>query len=137
MDDNILKYIPQRRPFVMVDGIVMCDEECCRTEFGITEDCVMVEHGKLREAGVLENIAQTCASRIGYVSLQIRHEPIRMGVIGAVKQFKMYSMPRVGERLETEVVVVGEFFDMMVLDARVFCNGEVVASCEIKVALLN
>ena len=135
--ESVLKYIPQQPPFVMVDNIIYCDLECCRTNFKVREDNLLLSNGKLLEAGLLENIAQSCAARIGYVCLHIKHEPIKVGVIGAVKNFHLYSKPLLNEVIETEVSVISEFFNMMVLDAKVYCNSEVMAECEMKVALLD
>ena len=134
---SALEYIPQRPPFVMVDDILYCDLELCKTEFHIREDNLLVCNGTFLEAGLMENMAQSCAARIGYVCVCIKHEPIRVGVIGAVKNFHIFRRPRVGEVLQTEVVPVSEFFDMMVLDVWVRCNDELIADAELKVALMD
>ena len=135
--NSILDYIPHRTPFVMVDEILYCDLEQCRTQFSIKADNLLVNRNRLSEGGVMEHVAQSCAARIGYISLHIKHEPIRVGVIGAIKNFRMIRYPMVGEVLETEVKAIAEFMDMTVLEAKVFSNDVLVAEGEMKVALIN
>ena len=63
---NILSYIPQRPPFVMVDEIIDSGEKKTCSKFLIKEDNIFVENGFLKEPGLVENIAQTAAARAGY-----------------------------------------------------------------------
>ena len=60
--------IPQRHPIVLVDRLLDSDVEKSVSDFLIREDCVFVEDGRMVSAGLMENIAQTCALRIGYLN---------------------------------------------------------------------
>lgn len=137
MEYTILDYIPQRPPFVMVDEIESCTLELCRTRFRIVDTNPLVDNGLLLESGVIENIAQSCAARIGYVNIHIKKQKVRIGVIGGIKDFKLSYRPKVGEVLTTEISdVLSDFGDMSILNATTYCNGQQIASCEIKVALV-
>ena len=67
-DIDILDLIPQRPPFVMVDELLHYDPILSNTRFLIKESNILVENGLLSECGVIENMAQSCAARIGYVN---------------------------------------------------------------------
>ena len=72
--------LPQREPFVMVSRLVQFDPVVSTTQLDITSDNIFVEEGTLIAAGVIENIAQTCAARIGYINRQ-SSEGVRLGYI--------------------------------------------------------
>ena len=64
--DDILQFIPQRHPFVMVDELLYADEEKATANFTVTTENIFCEDGFFSEAGLLENIAQTVAAANGY-----------------------------------------------------------------------
>ena len=83
----------------------------------------------------MENIAQTCASHIGYLS---RHLPIRIGVVASVKNMSILSLPKVGSLLETTVEEQGEpIFSVSIYEAKVFSEGVLVAQGEMRVVLTD
>lgn len=125
-----LPYIPQRPPFVLVDNLLSCDDEVVVTDFHIPRGHVLVEDGHLSEAGLIENIAQTCAVRIGWLN---RDKPIPVGVIGAVNNFEHTALPAVGETLTTTVAVTSAVFEAIIVHAEIHCNGRPVAQCDMKV----
>lgn len=83
-DFDILDLIPQRRPFVMVDRLTECDDDGATSELTFKEDNIFRSGDVMTESGMMENIAQTCAARIGYLGL-LNNEPVRIGVIGGIK----------------------------------------------------
>lgn len=125
-----LPYIPQRPPFVLVDNLLSCNEEVVVTEFRIPRDHVLVEDGHLSEAGLIENIAQTCAVRIGWMN---RDKPIPIGVIGAVNNFEHDGLPAAGETITTTVAVTSAVFEAVIVHAETRCHGQLVAQCDMKV----
>jgi len=124
--------IPQRNPIVLVDSLLESDEERSVSDFEIRKDCVFVENGVLASAGLMENIAQTCALRTGYLSFG---NNVRVGVIGGVRRFSVVRFPAVGERLVTTVKEILYVDPALVVDAEVRVGDEMVASCEMKVFL--
>lgn len=129
-----LPYIPQRPPFVMVDNLLSCDETTIRTDFQISADNLFVCDGKFTEAGLMENIAQTCATRIGWLN---KDKPVRIGVIGSISNFEVLRLPKVGERLETTVAVDSAVFDAIIVHAESSIQGEPIAHCDMKVFVIG
>jgi len=134
MRENILKYIPQRPPFVMVDSLVFCNKEQTQTEFLIKKDNLFVENGKLTETGILENIAQTSAARLGYLN---ENQPVKIGMIGSADNFELYNLPSVSEKLSTTITVTAEVLNVIVLSATVTSNHNLLATCNMKVVLTD
>jgi predicted hotdog family 3-hydroxylacyl-ACP dehydratase len=126
--------IPQKKPIVLVDRLLESDEEKSVSDFLIRNDGVFVEGGRIVSAGLMENIAQTCALRIGYVN---RGQQVRIGVVGAVKNFVVCRFPAVGETLTTTVKEVLYVEPALVVSAETRVGNEVVATCEMKVFLTD
>ena len=87
---DILELIPQRPPFIMVDRLLHFDRIVTTAEFAVREDNIFLEGDELQPEGLVENIAQTCAARIGYVNL-MNKESVRLGFIGAVRNLSIFS----------------------------------------------
>lgn len=128
-----LPYIPQRPPFVMVDNLLSCDDVVVRTNFSIAADNLFVQDGKFTEAGLMENIAQTCAARIGWLN---QDKPVRIGVIGSISNFEASRLPKVGETLETSVTVESAVFDAIIVHAESSTAQGPVAQCDMKVFVI-
>lgn len=123
-------YIPQRPPIVMIDNILNSEEDTFITDLLIRPDNIFVENGILRETGLMENIAQTSAARVGFSSAGA-HVPI--GVIGGINQFQLHFLPKVGQTLVTTIHVVAGVGSALVVDATVTCEEQLVATCSMKV----
>jgi predicted hotdog family 3-hydroxylacyl-ACP dehydratase len=134
--DQIQSLIPQRPPFVMVDELIYSDDLVTRTRLQVTADNIFVENGLLREAGLLENIAQTAATRSGY-SCSKRGEPVKVGYIGAVKNFDVFDLPKTSDILETEISISNQVFDVTVIHGSIKCKDRVLAQCEMKIFIIN
>lgn len=131
---NILELIPQRPPFVMVDRLSHFDRIVTTSEFTVREDNIFLDGDELLPEGLVENIAQTCAARIGYVNL-LNKESVRLGFIGAVRNLSIHKTPKIGETIETSITVKEEIFQMTLVDAEISLNGNVIVNAEMKIAL--
>ena len=131
LQDNITSVIPQRPPFVMIDQLLSCDETCSNTTFKITAENVLVDGGQLTEAGIIENIAQTAAAGLGYITLQ-SNAPIMVGYIAAIKNLEVFALPEVGDVIETNVTVTNRVFDMTIVLGTTSCRDVLIAKCEMK-----
>ena len=131
---GILELIPQRRPFVMVDSLVYCDLSITRTQLEVRADNIFNDGGRLSTAGICENIAQTCATRLGYLSLA-SGQPVKLGYIGAISNMQVLRTPVTGETLVTEIKVLQEVFNITLVHAVVRCGDEMVAETDLKIAL--
>jgi predicted hotdog family 3-hydroxylacyl-ACP dehydratase len=135
-DIDIKTIIPQQASFIMIDTLVHFDNVFTKTEFEIRPDNMFVEDGKFLEAGLIENIAQTCAARMGYINTVILKDEVRLGFIGAVKSLLIHKLPSVYSKLETTIEVVNEVFNITLVNATTTCNGEVLVTCEMKISLV-
>ena len=63
--------LPQQEPFVMVGSLIAFDTGSSVTETLIREDNIFVDNGHFSASGLMENIAQTCAARLGYINKYI------------------------------------------------------------------
>ena len=133
---DILTLIPQAPPFVMVDELLFADEQVSRTSLTVSEENIFTQNGYFQEPGLIENIAQTAAAGVGYHAA-LTNTPPPVGFIGSIKDLKIHSLPKVGDKLQTEVVVGNRIFDVTIISGKVSCNDEVVAECEMKIFLAN
>lgn len=121
----------------MVDRLTYCDDNRTTTQLTILADNILLENGTLSEAGLTENMAQTCAAWIGYYN-KCNHKSVEIGVIGGLKDIHIYARPEVGETICTEInkAIENFFNNMMIFNAKITLSGMVIAEGEMKVALL-
>lgn len=131
---DVHKLLPQQEPFVMIDRLVHYDPVRTVTELEVRADNIFVDDSHLSVAGVNENIAQTCAARMGYIS-RSSGERVKIGVIGAITNFSVSRTPLVGEVLTTTIDVVQEVFQVTLVHATVRVGDEVIAETDLKIAL--
>lgn len=138
---DIHTLLPQQEPFVMVGKLIAYSAEETTTETSIRHDNIFAEKsGKdgesvLSAEGLIENIAQTCAARIGYINKYILKKGIQIGFIGSVRHFRASRLPRAGELVRTSVKIEQEIFGMTLATAAVTSGEETLAQCEIKIAV--
>lgn len=135
-DIPLNELLPQRPPFVMIDRLVSCDDVYAVTELTIREDNIFVEDERLTSSGLIENIAQTCAARIGYLNLKAGGT-VKIGVIGAISNLDIIRTPKVGEKLETTIELISEVFQMTLVEAVIRSNGEEIVRANMKIALTD
>ena len=131
---NILDLIPQRPPFIMIDCLTHFDPVITSSRFTVRDNNLFFSEGRLLASGLIENIAQTCAARIGYIN-RLSNEVIKLGFIGAVRNLKIYKTPLAGDTIYTTITVNEEVFQMTLVDAVVKLNDETIAEAEMKIAL--
>lgn len=133
-DIDITTLIPQRRPFVMVDRVERSEEKDTFTSFLVREDCLFVDDGQLSSSGLIENMAQSCGARMGCIGL-VLNTPVRKGVICDIRDCQLLRQPQCGERLQTQVHIIQEVFNLTMADVSVRVGTELVASAIMKIAL--
>ena len=132
--ENILSLIPQRPPFVMIDDLIYSDDRLTRTGLQVREDNIFVRNQQLREPGLVENIAQTAAARMGHISA-MENKPVPVGYIGSVKNLEIFALPKLGDLLETEITIENQVFDVTVISGKIRCNDTLLVQCEMKIFL--
>ena len=132
---DIHELLPQQEPFVMIGTLTHFDRTLTVTETEVKGDNIFVEDGCFSASGLMENIAQTCAARIGYVNKYILKKGIQLGFIGAVRNFEIFALPVVGDIITTSVEVKEEVFGMTLAEATITCKGKTLVSTEMKIAV--
>ncbi len=127
--------LPQQEPFVMVGNLTHFEMTTSTTETKIADSNIFVDNGVFSAAGMMENIAQTCAARIGFYNKYILKKEVQVGFIGAVRNYVINELPQVGSIISTKVDILEEVFGMTLAVAEVVCEGRVMATAEIKLAV--
>ncbi len=135
-DITMKELIPQRPPFVMIDKLVSFDMVLTTTELTVREDNLFVADGHLSGEGLIENVAQTCAARMGYINMN-KGDKVKIGVIGAISQFEVSRTPKVGETIATTIEVLDEMFQITMVKAVVTCDHETLAQANMKIAMTD
>lgn len=124
--------LPQQKPFVMVGRLTHYDHQRTVTETTVSPDNILADDGTLSPAGMAENIAQTCAARIGYINRYILRQDIAAGVIAAITGMKIVRRPQAGETLRTTLDIEAEAFGMIMASATIAVDGSTIAETRIK-----
>ena len=130
---NIDTILPQQSPFIMIDKLIRCDNVITETTFLLSNDNLFIYNGVFQESGIIENIAQTCAARMGYINSVINSIEIKVGFIGAIKELSIHSLPKTGDILNTSIEVKNEVLNFILIDAKVKVNNTLIAECEMKI----
>lgn len=131
---DIKTLLPQQPPFVMLDNLLHCDKVVTETRFTIRPDNLFLRGKQFVESGLVENIAQTCAARMGYMNSILNDGSVRIGFIGSVKNLNIYKLPNVNDTLHTKIEVLNEVFNITLVNAQIICNGELIVDCEMKIS---
>jgi len=135
---DVLTLLPQRPPFVMIDMLTYFDMQVTTTQMTVSRDNLfMEESGILNPCAMVENIAQTCAARLGYINCYIYKRGLRLGFIGGIKNLKVIRPVRLGETLTTTIEVMEEVMQLTLVNATIRVDDEVVMTAEMKIAASN
>jgi len=133
---QIDELLPQRPPFVMVSHLLHYDEVVTETSYDVLSGQVFIENNAMNASGLVENFAQTCAARIGYINKYILHKEVNIGFIGAVKTLTIHCLPKVGETIRTRIEVLSEQFGITLAKGEIrLPDNTLVAEGEMKIAL--
>lgn len=116
----------------MIDTLQTCEGNTTKTTFTILAENIFVKNNVLHEPGIIENMAQTAAVKAGYEVKKLGKEPL-VGFIGAVKDLEIFNLPKVGETLETTVIIKTEVMGVTLIEAFSNCGEKKVAQCEMKI----
>ncbi|MDB5258261.1 MAG: hydroxymyristoyl-ACP dehydratase [Chitinophagaceae bacterium] len=130
--ERIIKYLPQRDPFVMVESLWLNNETTTVTSLTIDSTNCLAENGFFTESGLLENMAQTAAVRVGYGFIEAGLE-VPVGFITAIKDLKVHAYPKVGDVIYTEAEHVNDVMNFSIVKGRVYVNQELMAEAEVRV----
>jgi len=133
---SITDLLPQRPPFVMVDRVISCDETDAVTELTIREDNIFLDDNVFSPAGIIENMAQACAARMGCICM-MNDGPVKIGYIGDIRNCFIHRQPRSQETLSTRVHVLEEVLNLTLAEVITTIGDEVIATARMKIALTD
>ena len=135
-DIPIERLLPQRPPFVLVDGIKEHETAVTKAHFLIPKDHILIEHGKLSAYGLLENMAQAAALRSGYESLEKGENP-KTGFIGTITNAIVHALPEAGTEVITTVHQTNQILNFILIECTAKSGDLVLAECAMKIVLLD
>mgnify|MGYP000204477357 FL=1 len=129
---DIKSLIPQREPIIMIDKIVSHSDEKTSTSLTIKETNIFVEKNIFQSSGLIEHIAQSSAARMGIQTTEEGKNPL-LGYIASVKNMMINRLPKVGETILTEIIVINHINNIIVVQGESKVDNIVVSNCELKV----
>lgn len=133
--ENITDYIPQKKPFVMIDDLLEASLEGFESNFKVMEDTLFIESACLTEPALIENIAQTCAAGFGYLQKQGNEEP-KIGFIGAITKLVVHSLPGINGLISTNIKVIHQLENVFLVRGENFCESRKLVECEMKIVII-
>lgn len=130
--DKLIELIPQKPPFVLISTLQEVSDETCTTTFRLSPEHVLCDDGKLNSSGLMENIAQTCAAKMGYECL-LQNKKVPLGFIGDVRDFKFSQLPVAGEEITTRIVIENIIFGVTIISGKIKLGEQIIASCTMKI----
>lgn len=136
---EITHYIPQKEPFVMIDELLEATEEKFVSTYAIKENAVLNNGKELKEVGLIENMAQTVAAGFTFLdkSRAGSDEKPKVGFIGSLNRLKVSEIPSFGDVLITTVIPQMSFENITLVAAEVKIDERIIASCELKIAIVD
>lgn len=129
---DIIQYIPQRAPVVMVHELLEVDETNAKTNLTIQDENIFVAEGVLAECGLIENIAQTAAVHVGFLCRQ-QNIPVPIGYIAMVKELEIFRQPAVNETVQTSIRLINKVMDITLVGGTVTMGEDVICTCELRI----
>lgn len=131
-DINIQEYLPHREPLLMVDGIIELCKEKVITRFSIQADNIFLLNNQLQESGLIENMAQTCASIVGQSFFDDQSNDTKViGFITSIKKVNIFSLPHLGQEIITKAKLVSQYENICNVSCETFCEDELLGTVEI------
>lgn len=129
---NIQNFLPHREPMLMVDYILTLTQQNVETSFQITPDNIFVQNGFFVEAGLVENIAQTCSSIFGQNFFSDKNTETKLiGFITNIKKIEVFGLPKVGDTLISKATFVSQYENSCNVLCESFCNDVLLIKADI------
>jgi predicted hotdog family 3-hydroxylacyl-ACP dehydratase len=130
----LLNLLPHNKPFVMVDALRFFSEKKIVSSLTITSENILVKNNRFSAPGLIENMAQTIALHTGY-DYYLKQKPAPTGYIGAIKKAEIFELPQIDKELTTTVEILHDIMGVTLVQAKVECDGKIIAQSEMKTAL--
>jgi 3-hydroxyacyl-[acyl-carrier-protein] dehydratase len=130
--NDIERFIPQRRPMIMVDSLLSASESSAISQLTIDAENIFSSSGFLDEAGLIENIAQTAALHAGY-NYQLLNKPVPLGFIAAIRNLEIFDLPAKGTIIQTALTIVNNVMNITIADGLIMQSEKKICRCEIRI----
>jgi predicted hotdog family 3-hydroxylacyl-ACP dehydratase len=129
---NIHQFLPHRNPMLMADYILELTKEKVVTSFEILEDNIFVHNNEFVEAGLIENLAQTCSSILGQSFFENPEADTKViGFITNIKKIEVFSLPKVGDTIISKASLISMYENICNIYCEAFSNDELLIRAEI------
>lgn len=132
---DIHQLLRQQEPFVLIDRLTAINEAETVTETTVRESLPFFASGKWQAEGMIENVAQTCAVRLGYINTYILHREVEVGYIGQLSKMRIHALPAAGDVVRTTVTEIESVWAITLAHAVVKSGSETLLEGDIKIAL--
>ncbi|AZA52407.1 ABC transporter permease [Chryseobacterium sp. G0201] len=129
---NIHQFLPHRNPMLMTDYILELTKEKVVTSFEILEDNIFVHNNEFVEAGLIENLAQTCSSILGQSFFENPEADTKViGFITNIKKIEVFALPKVGDKIISKASLISQYENICNIFCETFNNDELLIRGEI------
>jgi 3-hydroxyacyl-[acyl-carrier-protein] dehydratase len=130
---NIHNFLPHREPMLMADYILELTKEKVVTSFEIKEDNIFLHNNEFVEAGLIENLAQTCSSILGQSFFENPEEADTkvIGFITNIKKIEVFALPKVHDKIISKASLISQFENICHIFCETFNNEELLIRAEI------
>ncbi|KFF28623.1 ABC transporter permease [Chryseobacterium vrystaatense] len=129
---NIHNFLPHREPMLMADYILELTKEKVVTSFEIKEDNIFVHDGEFVEAGLIENLAQTCSSILGQSFFENPEADTKViGFITNIKKIELFALPKTGDKIISKASLISQYENICNIFCETFNNEQLLIRAEI------
>ncbi|ROH98605.1 ABC transporter permease [Chryseobacterium sp. G0240] len=129
---NIHNFLPHREPMLMADYILELTQEKVVTSFDIKEDNIFVHNNEFVEAGLIENLAQTCSSILGQSFFENPEADTKViGFITSIKKIEVFALPKAGHTIISRAELVSQFENICKIFCETFHNDQLLIRADI------
>lgn len=132
--ENITSIIPQKKPFIMIDNLLIANDKEFKSSFKIENDNLFLKEDVLQEPSLIENIAQTVAAGFGFVDRANNGEP-KIGFIGGISKLKVHQLPVLHQEINTTITHLYQFENIFLVKGESFIDGKLLVECEMKIVV--
>ncbi|NDC41112.1 MAG: hypothetical protein EBZ77_06110 [Chitinophagia bacterium] len=129
---DIIRYLPQRDPFVLVSAIEEISADSCSTSFTVPFSHYLVKDGRLTAGGLIENIAQTLAAGEAK-NAELNDVALTGGYLVSVTRLNISDLPTVNDTIYTHVRLVQSILQYRIITASVTLKDTTIVTAEMKI----
>jgi len=129
--NEIINYLPQRDPFVMIDSLISADKDLIIGQYKLKEN-ILSNKKHTSPSILIEFLAQTCAAGLGYQS-DILEEQDKLGFIGAISKLVVFGEAFNGDTLTSQIKFLTSFDQIHLIEGIVMKKDVELLRCQMKI----